>query len=103
MSPTIHISSSALYTNDCILQCISVATITGESENFIEFHFKNVGDWTGNVHYLMGSVYDEREPTGVRPNKKPPVVRVEGPIGASSQGFSDRSVVVLVGAGIGIT
>ena len=30
-------------------------------------------------------------------------MKVEGPIGASSQGFSDYPVIVLVGAGIGVT
>ncbi|CAB9524713.1 generating NADPH oxidase heavy chain subunit [Seminavis robusta] len=31
------------------------------------------------------------------------VVKVEGPIGASSQGFKDFPIIVLVGAGIGVT
>ncbi len=70
------------------------------SEEFVEFHFRPVGDWTRKVHDLLESKSDVREPTGI---KDAPVIKLEGPIGASSQGFSDYSVVVLVGAGIGVT
>ena len=73
------------------------------SEEFIEFHFRPVGgplSWTRKVHDLLESKSDVREPSGI---KDAPVIRLEGPIGASSQGFSDYSVVVLVGAGIGVT
>lgn len=61
-------------------------------EDYIEFHFRRVGKWTGKVHDLLESRI-----------ANPPTVRVEGPIGASSQGFGDYAVIVLVGAGIGIT
>ena len=40
---------------------------------------------------------------GVVQLSKPLYFRVDGPMGASSQGFSDHPVVVLIGAGIGIT
>ena len=73
---------------------------SGESDEYIEFHFRKVGDWTGKVYDLLKSKADDRLPTGI---KDPPRIKVEGPIGASSQGFSDYSTLVLVGAGIGIT
>jgi len=65
------------------------------SEEFIEFHFRPLGpgSWTRKVHDLL-------ESKGI---KDAPVIKLEGPIGASSQGFLDYSVVVLVGAGIGVT
>jgi len=70
------------------------------SEDFVEFHFARAGNWTGKVHDLLGERADPNEPAGI---KDAPVVKVDGPIGASSQGFKDYSVVVLVRAGIGIT
>ena len=70
------------------------------SDEYIEMHFRNAGDWTKKVKDLIKSKTDMREPTGL---KNPPIVKLEGPIGASSQGFSDHSIIVLVGAGIGIT
>ena len=73
---------------------------SGESDDFIEFHFRRVGDWTGRVYDLMQSKADDRLPSGIQ---NPPIIKVEGPIGASSQGFSDYSTCVLIGAGIGIT
>ena len=70
------------------------------SDEFVEFHIRPAGDWTKKVKDLLESKADIRELTGV---KDPPVVKVEGPIGASSQGFSDYPIAVLIGAGIGIT
>lgn len=70
------------------------------ADEYIEFHFRKAGTWTKNVHDLLESKADEKEATGI---KDAPVVKVEGPVGASSQGFADYPVVVLVGAGIGIT
>ena len=69
-------------------------------DEYIEFHIRKVGRWTQAAHDLLESKADEGEISGI---KDPPVVKVEGPIGASSQGFSDYPVVVLIGAGIGVT
>jgi respiratory burst oxidase len=72
-------------------------------EDLIEFHCAKAGDWTGKLHDLVkDSTFAE---TGL---SKPGmisefVLKVEGPIGASSQGFKDYSIVVLIGAGIGVT
>jgi respiratory burst oxidase len=72
------------------------------AEDFIEFHFKNVGDWTGHVHNLLEGLSNDAE-GGSNSEVQALKVRVEGPIGASSQGFSDYPIVVLIGAGIGVT
>mmetsp|Transcript_15135 Transcript_15135/g.32858 ORF Transcript_15135/g.32858 Transcript_15135/m.32858 type:complete len:592 (-) Transcript_15135:397-2172(-) len=69
------------------------------SDEYIEFHFRRVGKWTGKVHDLLAAKVDDSQPSGI---KEAPVVKFEGPIGASSQGFSEYSVIVLIGAGIGI-
>lgn len=69
-------------------------------DDFIEFHFRRVGDWTTKTHDYFEEITDESEDTGI---KDPPIIKVEGPIGASSQGFSDYPILVLIGAGIGIT
>lgn len=70
------------------------------SDDYIEFHFRNVGDWTGKAHDIFAERADDSEPSGI---KDAPVVKVEGPIGASTQGFWKYSSIVLVGAGIGVT
>ena len=70
------------------------------SDEYIEFHFRRMGRWTGRVHDLLESKADDGDSSGI---KDAPTVKVEGPIGASSQGFSDYSIIVLVGAGIGVT
>jgi len=75
-------------------------------EDFIEFHFCQAGDWTSSVHALLKELVD---PTSEDTTKNDVrtiqdlVVKVEGPIGASFQGFSDFPILVLVGAGIGVT
>eukprot|EP00550_Attheya_septentrionalis_P000479 CAMPEP_0198281186 /NCGR_PEP_ID=MMETSP1449-20131203/1152_1 /TAXON_ID=420275 /ORGANISM="Attheya septentrionalis, Strain CCMP2084" /LENGTH=691 /DNA_ID=CAMNT_0043976841 /DNA_START=306 /DNA_END=2381 /DNA_ORIENTATION=- len=76
-------------------------------EDFIEFHFARAGDWTGAVHDLLEDLAPKQDEEGKEipkvDNSSSLVVKVEGPIGASSQGFSDYEIVVLVGAGIGVT
>jgi len=80
-------------------------------DDYIEFHFRPVGDWTKKVHDHFDNVQSEAL-AGVEEGQDRPVpramnsqtvVKVDGPIGASSQGFSDYPVIVLVGAGIGVT
>ncbi|CAB9515739.1 oxidase homolog protein [Seminavis robusta] len=82
-------------------------------DDYIEFHFAKVGDWTGAVHDLLGDLCrnnnnQDEAPDATEAHANPQairdlVVRVEGPMGASTQGFKDYPVVVLIGAGIGIT
>ena len=75
------------------------------SQEHIAFYIKCGGDWTKKAKQVLKEC--EAEASDLRASHRGvvdcPVVRVEGPIGASSQGFSDHEVVVLIGAGIGIT
>lgn len=69
------------------------------ADDYIEFNFARAGDWTRAVHDILEEISiheDEIE-------KENLIVKVEGPIGASSQGFSHYPVVVLIAAGIGVT
>lgn len=78
-------------------------------DDFVEFHFARAGDWTGRVHDLLQNLAPESDDVeGTKSTQKAArpkdiIVKVEGPIGASSQGFADYPIVVLVGAGIGVT
>jgi predicted ferric reductase len=74
------------------------------ADDFIEFHFSRIGDWTGAVHDLLEDMCDkDEEVSDKNADFKGLVVKVEGPMGASSQGFGDYPIVVLIGAGIGVT
>jgi predicted ferric reductase len=100
------------------------------ADNHIRFSIRNAGDWTNKLHKMVmpdgaaesgstsednngsltimeeavtsavGRVQSTRVDTRRLVN---PIIRVEGPFGASSQGFSEYPIVVLVGAGIGVT
>ena len=79
-------------------------------DDFIEFHFAQVGDWTKSVNSLLQGAVMHHGTAASRdgggydiPSMHDLVVKVEGPIGASSQGFSHYPVLVLIGAGIGVT
>jgi len=81
------------------------------SDDYIEFHFRQAGDWTKKAHDFFDN-FPSAPSTGLEegPQRLVPkdidsttIVKVDGPIGASSQGFSDYPVIVLVGAGIGVT
>ena len=65
-------------------------------QDHLSFHIRDVGDWTGKVHKLLRNCKDTSNVAKTR-------VRVEGPMGAPTQDFANHEVVVLVGAGIGIT
>ena len=65
-------------------------------QDHLSFHIRDVGDWTGKVHKLLRDCKDISKAAKTR-------VRVEGPMGAPTQDFANHEVVVLVGAGIGIT
>ena len=74
-------------------------------DDFIEFHFCRVGDWTSKVHDLLGNIeYNEsKRKITETPTFDNLVVKIDGPMGASSQGFSDYPILILVAAGIGVT
>jgi predicted ferric reductase len=76
-------------------------------QSHLGFHIKTAGDWTNELHRLMSEKKLESENAHDSFRKVSEIeqtstaVYIEGPIGASSQGFSDHESVVLIGAGIG--
>jgi respiratory burst oxidase len=73
-------------------------------EDFIEFHCARAGDWTGRLHDLVETIENDEESDKFKcEHASDLILKVEGPIGASSQGFKDYPIVVLIGAGIGVT
>jgi predicted ferric reductase len=98
------------------------------ADDHLRFSIRNAGDWTNKLHKMVltdeaaesstskdnGSLASMEEAVTsavgrvqskrVDPRRLVnPSIRVEGPFGASSQGFSEYPIVVLVGAGIGVT
>jgi respiratory burst oxidase len=74
------------------------------SDEFIEFHCAKSGDWTGRLYDLVQDLESDEEAATPRHEIFSNItLKVEGPIGASSQGFKDYPIVVLIGAGIGVT
>jgi respiratory burst oxidase len=73
-------------------------------DSFIEFHCAKSGDWTSKLYDLVKGLNSDEELGTLKTEKLSDIVlKVEGPIGASSQGFKDYPIVVLIGAGIGVT
>lgn len=91
------------------------------ADDYVEINFRRVGDWTTQVYELVKRRIEEShcftnlndpEQANVESDTilsdnvvqvQWPIIRVEGPLGAASQGYSRFPVVVLIGAGIGIT
>jgi predicted ferric reductase len=70
-------------------------------EDHLEFAIQAVGDWTRSTRDLLGDAsLDACVSVG---GSSFPNIKVEGPIGASSQDFSKFPILVLIGAGIGVT
>jgi respiratory burst oxidase len=71
------------------------------------FHIKIAGNWTTELHRLLSEkkLAPENEEDSFfqvsETEQTTTAVYIDGPIGASSQGFSDHESVVLIGAGIG--
>lgn len=65
-------------------------------EDHLEFAIAAVGDWTKSSRDLLGDA-------ALGDGDAYPRVKVEGPMGAASQDFSKFPILVLVGAGIGVT
>eukprot|EP01112_Ceratiomyxa_fruticulosa_P000009 TRINITY_DN0_c1_g1_i1.p1 TRINITY_DN0_c1_g1~~TRINITY_DN0_c1_g1_i1.p1 ORF type:complete len:525 (+),score=105.37 TRINITY_DN0_c1_g1_i1:195-1769(+) len=74
-------------------------------EDFVSVHINIVGNWTGGVANLLnpekkiGIVQQDllEAPNGL------PIFRIDGPFGAASEEVFDYKVVMLIGAGIGVT
>jgi respiratory burst oxidase len=85
------------------LECHPFSLTSAPYENFIEFHCARAGDWTGRLYDLVEAITNDGEAEGKKTGQDSNfVMKVEGPIGASSQGFKDYPIVVLIGAGIGV-
>lgn len=73
-------------------------------EDFVSVHIRAVGKWTKGIRGLLAP---ESEGTVALNKKKAPdgrpLVRLDGPFGAASEEVFDFKVVLLVGAGIGVT
>jgi FAD-binding domain/Ferric reductase like transmembrane component len=88
-------------------------TLTSTPDDpFVEFHFASIGDWTDAVQsYLLEQIQAAKHENGGEDGNggggaagtaislESVQFKVDGPMGASSQGFMDFEVVVLVGAG----
>ena len=77
-------------------------------QSHLGFHIKTAGDWTTKLHRLMSDkkLGSSDNTQGsflnvLRTEQSSTAIYIEGPIGASSQSFSDHESVVLIGAGIG--
>ena len=67
------------------------------SDEHLRFHIRCLGDWTQNFLQLVKQKQDEEM------QKFCSSIRLEGPFGTPMHDFSNYPVVVLIGAGIGIT
>lgn len=75
-------------------------------QEFMQFQIQAIGDWTDRALDLIEDIQGiQIEGTvSVSPSDlKSLSIRVEVPFGSSTRHFSDFSVVVLIGAGIGVT
>jgi FAD-binding domain/Ferric reductase like transmembrane component len=93
-------------------------TLTSTPDDpYLEFHFASVGDWTDAVQsFLLEQIQAAKKENGGEEGDgvcgaaaagtaislENMQFKVDGPMGASSQGFMDFEVVVLVGAGKGL-
>jgi len=76
------------------------AMSSSPNDNHIKFHIKVIGDWTEEaMKTVQESLFESGSPEGDTPFS----VRIDGPIGASFQDYRAHEVVVLIGAGIGVT
>lgn len=74
-------------------------------QDFIGFHIKQSGDWTRKLVELFREEDEmvERSEEGLALTKRSIQIKIQGPLGAPSQDFKNHEVVVLIGAGMGVT
>lgn len=71
-------------------------TISSAPEDeLLSVHIQCNGDWTNALHAII-SAFEKRKSNELE-------ILIDGPIGAPSQDYTNHSVVMLIGAGIGIT
>eukprot|EP00161_Ancyromonas_sigmoides_P008967 TRINITY_DN2228_c1_g2_i1.p1 TRINITY_DN2228_c1_g2~~TRINITY_DN2228_c1_g2_i1.p1 ORF type:complete len:707 (-),score=161.82 TRINITY_DN2228_c1_g2_i1:355-2475(-) len=73
-------------------------------EAHVTFHVKQVGDWTRALPQLFnpGGGQVQRIETA-RDERGTRLISLDGPFGTPTEGFADFDVLMLVGAGIGVT
>eukprot|EP00656_Telonema_subtile_P056721 TRINITY_DN913_c0_g1_i3.p1 TRINITY_DN913_c0_g1~~TRINITY_DN913_c0_g1_i3.p1 ORF type:complete len:297 (-),score=67.68 TRINITY_DN913_c0_g1_i3:244-1134(-) len=82
-------------------------------ENFMEVHIRGLGDWTEELcnrfealeNSQIEQELEQQEHPGIGGALIPkfPTMALEGPYGAPAQGYDRFKVLLLVGAGIGVT
>mmetsp|Transcript_1511 Transcript_1511/g.4104 ORF Transcript_1511/g.4104 Transcript_1511/m.4104 type:complete len:527 (+) Transcript_1511:237-1817(+) len=75
-------------------------------EETVGVHIRCVGDWTKGLRDLIAPPQEGTQITLYRthgPDNKKALLRIDGPYGAASEDIFDYKVVLLVGAGIGVT
>lgn len=68
------------------------------SDSEVTFHIKAAGDWTKKLHSLISNASSISKSSELNF-----AVRLEGPFGSPSQNYRDYPVIVLIGAGMGVT
>lgn len=68
-------------------------------EDHVGFHIQAAGDWTKQLVATVASTQETRNVSPLDGQR----IRMEGPLGSPSQTYKDYPVVVLIGAGIGVT
>ncbi|GAQ81800.1 Respiratory burst oxidase [Klebsormidium nitens] len=107
------------------LQCPQVSAFewhpysitSAPSDDFLRVHIRAVGDWTNRLHQIFAEAI-EKEPfagkeasagkesdleAGTPSPTAYPRLLIDGPFGAPAQDFHKFKVVMLIGAGIGLT
>eukprot|EP00658_Telonema_sp_P-2_P029879 TRINITY_DN2265_c0_g1_i5.p1 TRINITY_DN2265_c0_g1~~TRINITY_DN2265_c0_g1_i5.p1 ORF type:complete len:495 (-),score=115.02 TRINITY_DN2265_c0_g1_i5:484-1968(-) len=107
----------------CFIKCEGISayewhpfTLTSAPhENFVEVHVRGLGDWTDELcRQFEEAENSQEEPPQtefadgekswfVHKPKSFPKMALEGPYGAPAQGYDKFKVLLLVGAGIGVT
>ena len=78
-------------------------TISSAPEDeYISIHVRRNGDWTNALHAYLFDL-DARCETPLNGAVEYPSILLDGPVGAPSQEYNRHRVVVLIGAGIGVT
>jgi len=79
-------------------------TITScPEEPYLSVHVRQVGDWTKALGSLLGADAKTEQTDQVRQVGLDKILRVDGPFGAASEEFVNNEIILLVGAGIGVT
>ncbi|BFZ53255.1 hypothetical protein PYCC9005_000278 [Savitreella phatthalungensis] len=81
-----------------LLQYHPFTLTSAPEEDFLSVHIRNAGDFTAKLHQVCGC--DTENAMG--PSNLPAIM-IDGPFGSASEDVFKHEVVMLVGAGIGVT